>query len=69
MQPVRRDSPSGAELAGLGALVAAAVVVPLVAGLLLDSALRTGAIFLFIGLAVGIIAATATVYVRFKRYL
>ncbi len=53
----------------MGALVAAAVVVPLVAGLLLDSALRTGAIFLIIGLAVGIIAATATVYVRFKRYL
>ncbi len=69
MQPARRDSPSGAELAGLGALVAAAVVIPLVAGLLLDSALRTGAIFLIIGLAVGIVGAVATVYVRFKRYL
>ncbi len=53
----------------MGALVAAAVVVPLVADLLLDSALRTGAIFLIIGLAVGIIGAIAVVYVRFKRYL
>lgn len=69
MQPAGRGGPSGAELAGLGAVVAGAVVVPLVAGLLLDSALRTGAIFLIVGLVVGIIGAVATVYVRFKRYL
>jgi F0F1-type ATP synthase assembly protein I len=50
-------------------MVAGAVVVPLIAGLLLDSALRTGAIFLVVGLVVGIIGAVATVYVRFKRYL
>jgi len=53
----------------LGALIAGVVVVPLVAGLLLDSALRTGAIFLIVGLAVGVVGAAATVYVRFKRYL
>jgi len=69
MQPAGQGGPSGAELAGLGALIAGVVVVPLVAGLLLDSALRTGAIFLIVGLAVGVVGAAATVYVRFKRYL
>ena len=50
-------------------MAAGAVVVPLVAGLLLDSALRTGPIFLLIGLALGVVGAVASVYVRFKRYL
>jgi len=53
----------------LGVLVAAAVIVPLVAGMALDGALRTGPGFLFGGLAVGIVAAGVTVYTRFKRYL
>ncbi len=69
MTPGGGGGPTGAELAGLGAAVAAAVVVPLVAGLLLDSALRTGVTFMIIGLVVGIAGASATVYVRFKRYL
>ena len=69
MRPGGRDAPSGMELAGLGVLVAAAVVVPLIVGMALDGALRTGPGFLFGGLAVGIVAAGVTVYTRFKRYL
>lgn len=69
MEPAGPTGPSGAELAGLGIVVAGAVIVPLIAGLLIDSALRTGPIFLLIGLALGAAAAVATVYVRFKRYL
>jgi F0F1-type ATP synthase assembly protein I len=69
MQPSGQGGPSGAELAGLGGLVAGVVVVPLVAGLLLDGALRTGSIFLIVGLVVGIVGAAATVYMRFRRYL
>jgi F0F1-type ATP synthase assembly protein I len=60
--------PSGGELAGLGVLLAAAVVVPLVIGLVLDSAAHTSPLFLFVGLFVGIAGATATAYTRFKRY-
>jgi F0F1-type ATP synthase assembly protein I len=59
--------PTGAELAGLGMALAAAVVVPMVLGYVADGALRTSPLFVFIGLAAGIIAAVALVYVRYVR--
>ncbi len=59
--------PSGAELAGLGMALAAAVVVPMFLGFLLDGALQTSPLFLFVGLAVGIIGAVALVYTRYAR--
>jgi F0F1-type ATP synthase assembly protein I len=50
--------------------LAAAVVVPTFLGLVLDGALRTSPLFLFVGLAVGIIAAVALVYARYvRRYM
>lgn len=62
--------PSGAELAGLGMALAAAVVVPMVVGYVVDGALRTSPLFLFVGLALGIIAAVALVYTRYvTRYM
>jgi F0F1-type ATP synthase assembly protein I len=57
------------ELLGVGFLLAAAVVVPLVLGLVIDTVTHSAPTFLFIGLFVGVIAAAATVYTRFKRYL
>jgi len=57
------------ELLGVGFLLAAAVVVPLVLGLVIDTVTHRAPTFLFIGLFVGVIAAAATVYTRFKRYL
>jgi len=63
------QGPSGMELLGLAVLLAAAVVVPLVLGLVIDSAAHSGPTFFFIGLFLGVIAAIATVYTRFKRYL
>jgi F0F1-type ATP synthase assembly protein I len=61
--------PSGAELIGLGVLLAASFVVPIVLGVLLDGALRTSPVFLFVGLAAGILAAIGVVYARYvKRY-
>jgi F0F1-type ATP synthase assembly protein I len=50
--------------------LAAAVVVPMLLGFLLDGALRTSPLFLFAGLAVGIVAAVALVYARYvRRYM
>jgi F0F1-type ATP synthase assembly protein I len=64
------QGPAGAELAGLGMALAAAVVGPMVLGFILDGALRTSPLFLFVGLAVGIMAAVALVYVRYvRRYM
>jgi F0F1-type ATP synthase assembly protein I len=59
--------PTGAELAGIGMALAAAVVVPMVLGYVADGALRTSPLFVFVGLAAGIIAAVALVYVRYVR--
>ena len=69
MTPDGGQSPGSGELLGLGAVIAGAMIVPLVAGALIDGALRTGPIFLIVGLAVGIVGASATAYVRIKRYL
>ncbi len=63
------QGPSGVELLGLGVLLAVAVVLPLVFGLALDAALHRGPLFFFVGLMVGVIAASAVVYSRFRRYL
>lgn len=53
----------------MAALLAAVVVVPLVLGLVIDSTVHSAPIFFFIGLLLGVIAAIAVVYTRFKRYL
>ena len=57
------------EFLGLAVLLAAAVVVPLVLGLVIDTNLHSAPAFFFIGLLVGVIGAGAVVYTRFKRYL
>jgi F0F1-type ATP synthase assembly protein I len=50
--------------------LAAAVVVPMVLGYVVDGALHTSPLFVFVGLAVGIIAAVALVYARYvRRYM
>jgi F0F1-type ATP synthase assembly protein I len=69
MGPAADQGPSGAGLLGTGAALAAAVVVPLVIGIAIDGALRTGPVFLFVGMAVGIAAGAALFYARFRRYL
>ena len=64
------SGPTGAELAGLGMALAAAVVVPMILGYVVDGALHTSPLFVFVGLAVGIIAAVALVYTRYvRRYM
>ncbi len=56
-------------LLGLGVFIAAAVVVPLVLGLIVDNVLHSAPTFLLIGLVLGVIAAVVTAYSRFKRFL
>ena len=69
MAPSRSPGPTGAELMGLGAALAVAVVAPIVLGIVLDGALRTSPLFLFAGLVAGILASVWIVYTRYvKRY-
>ena len=49
--------------------LAAAVLVPMVIGGVLDGAMGTGPAFLLLGLLFGVVAAVAAAYVRFRRYL
>ena len=63
-----KPQPSGIELAGLGLGLALAVLVPLVVGLALDGKFNLGGLGVILGLLLGIFAAVAVVYVRFKSY-
>lgn len=69
MTPGGGKGPSGADLAGVGAALAGAFILPLVLGILVDRALRTGPLLTLVGLSLGIVAAIATGYVRFRRFL
>ena len=53
----------------MAVLLAAAVVVPLLLGLYVDSVRHSAPTFFFIGLLIGVIAAAAVFWTRFKRYL
>jgi hypothetical protein len=61
--------PTGRELAGLGGVLAGAVIVPMLIGLGIDSLARTGPLFFLLGLGLGVLGAIVTGYTRFKRYL
>ena len=65
----RGRASSGRELAGLGVFLAAAVLLPLLAGILVGSVFGGGAAFIFIGLLVGIVAGVLVVYTRARQYL
>jgi F0F1-type ATP synthase assembly protein I len=64
-----KPPPTGADLAGAGAGLAVAFLVPFFAGVGIDAAAHTGPVFLLIGLALGILAAVVFGFVRFKRFL
>jgi F0F1-type ATP synthase assembly protein I len=64
-----KAQPTGSDLAGVGAGLAVAFLVPFFAGLGIDAIAHTGPVFLLIGLALGILSAVGFAYVRFKRFL
>lgn len=61
--------PTGAELAGLGAVLAGTVVVPMLVGLGVDHLARTGPLFFLLGLGLGVLGGIFAAYTRFRRYL
>ena len=61
--------PSGGELAGLSVYLAAVVVLPLLAGIVVDALVHTGPLFLFVGLVLGIIGGVAVFVTRVRQYL
>ena len=68
MKPGAAKGPTGFELMGLGALLAGALLAPLIVGFAI-SALLDSPLWVFLGLFVGIGAAGFALYKRFKQYL
>ena len=56
-------------LLGMGAVIAAQLVVGLALGWLVDSMANTTPVFLLIGLLLGIVGAVAYTVVEFRKYL
>jgi F0F1-type ATP synthase assembly protein I len=65
--PPSSNPPTGSDLAGIGLYLAGAVLVPLVAGVLLDGALHTAPVFVLIGLFVGLIAGGVAIWLKVRE--
>jgi F0F1-type ATP synthase assembly protein I len=59
----------GRDLVGLGGMLAGAVVLGLVAGLLIDHAVGTSPAFTLLGIALGIAAGAAAFWLRVRSVL
>jgi F0F1-type ATP synthase assembly protein I len=59
----------GRDLVGLGGMLAGAVVVGLVLGLLLDQVAGTSPAFTLVGIALGVMAGVAAFWVRVRSVL
>jgi F0F1-type ATP synthase assembly protein I len=59
----------GRDLVGLGGMLAGAVVVGLVAGLLLDHVAGTSPTFTLVGILLGIVAGVAAFWLRVRSVL
>jgi F0F1-type ATP synthase assembly protein I len=65
--PPPKTSATGADLAGIGLYLAGAVLVPLIGGVLLDSAFHTAPVFVLIGLFVGLVAGGIAIWLKVRE--
>jgi F0F1-type ATP synthase assembly protein I len=67
MAPPSNSSPSVAGLAGIGMYLAAVILLPLLAGVWIDSAWHTAPVFVLIGLFVGLVAGAAGIWLKVRE--
>lgn len=69
--PVAPPDPTlrGRDLVGLGGMLAGAVILGMVLGLLVDKAAGTEPAFTLVGLALGVIAGIVAFWVRVRSFL
>jgi F0F1-type ATP synthase assembly protein I len=60
--------PTGADLAGIGIYLAAAVLLPILGGVALDGALHTSPVFVLVGLFVGLAAGAAAIWLKVREF-
>jgi F0F1-type ATP synthase assembly protein I len=56
-------------MAGLGIYFAAAVLIPIVVGAVLDGRLHTGPWFVLVGLFVGLAAGAAAIWLKLREFV
>ena len=66
MAPPSNSGPTVADLAGIGMYLAAVILLPLLAGVWIDSAWHTAPLFVLIGLFVGLAAGAAGVWLKVR---
>jgi len=64
-----KPSPSPFQLLGLGLTIAACLVAGMGLGLWLGDAVGASLVLTFVGLAVGIVCAVATVRIQLRKYM
>jgi F0F1-type ATP synthase assembly protein I len=62
-------APSWQELLGMGAVIAAVIAVGMGLGWVVDEIVNTVPIFILVGLALGIVGATAYTVTQFRKFL
>ncbi|TMB47109.1 MAG: AtpZ/AtpI family protein [Chloroflexi bacterium] len=67
MAPTPSTGPTGADMAGIGIYLAAAVLLPLLGGVALDNWLHTAPVFVLVGLFVGLAAGAAGIWLRVRE--
>ena len=67
MAPTSSSGPSGADMAGIGIYLAAAVLLPLLGGVALDRAFHTAPVFVLVGLFVGLFAGAAGIWLKVRE--
>jgi F0F1-type ATP synthase assembly protein I len=67
MAPPPSEGPNGADLAGIGIYLAAAVLLPLLGGVALDKVLNTAPVFVLVGLVVGLGAGAAGIWLKVRE--
>ena len=67
MAPTSSPGPTGADMAGIGIYLAAAVLLPIIGGVALDKALKTAPVFVLVGLFVGLVAGAAGIWLKVRE--
>ena len=66
MEP-RSSGPTGGDLAGVGVYLAAAVLLPVLGGAVLDNVFHRAPLFVLVGLGVGLVAGAAAVWLKVRE--
>ena len=62
------QGPTGADMAGIGIYLAAAVLLPILGGVALDGLFHSSPVCVLIGLIVGLVAGGAAIWLKVREF-